>query len=163
MRAALELSQLHVVMLQGLDITLTHRRHARLCRAAGPTEAPVLSSPAARPAKSCRDKAVELGGHMGLGLAVGTWGLPCPNSFSWVLQLSSCHAGYEGIGRCPVRAGAIQHRDSPQFASWGRSSFLPFAHASTVLVSCPKALAGSAPSSVPLFPPSPWTDTSCTA
>lgn len=163
MRSALELSQLHMVMLRSLDITPAHRCRARLCRAADPAETPAMSSSAARPAESCRDKAIELGEHMGLGLAVGTWGLPCPSCFSWVLQLCSCHAGCEGIGWCPVRAGVTRHRASLQFASWGRSSSLPFAHASTTLVSCPKALNGSAASSVPLFSPSPWTDMSRTA
>lgn len=78
---------------------------------------PALSGLAASPAKSCRDEAVELGGHVGLGLAWGSplraWGLPCPNSFSWVLQLCCSHAGYECIGWCPARAGVTQRGDSP--------------------------------------------------
>lgn len=42
-----------------------------------------------------------------------------------------------------MRAGVTQHSDSPQLASWGRRSFSPFAHASTVPMSCPNGSAAS--------------------
>lgn len=96
--------------------------------------------------KAAGMKPFSLEGTRDWGWQEGARGLPCPNSFSWVLQLCCSYAGYERITRCLVRAGVTQCGDSPQFAKRGTSSFSPFAHASAVLMSCPKGFAGSAAS-----------------
>lgn len=70
-------------------------------------------------------KPLSLEGTQDWGWQEGARGLPCPSSFSWVLQLCCSHAGYECIGRCPVRAGVTQHSDGPQFANTGTGASFP--------------------------------------